>query len=324
MNMNKELFVGLITLSRILIVIPLFFISSELYVFIAVFWSSLSDFFDGFLARKWSVSTSFGAKFDQYADKITNTAFLFIFWQQNLLSIYFVALIILREFLIMIFRYFKLSENNSNFLAKTKTFFLYCLFVNLSIEQFLLQNKFNVKTLLIFLVIFSSWLSFLLSIKVIKGKVVQFFSTSLFSSLLFKRGAGTISTFVIFILLFYYFESIELEYKIGLLTILMLLHFNYYPIFIDQFEFNTDDPNIYTLDETIAIVLAWIYFKNLTPLNSFILFIIFRFFDIYKPFGIRYIENQLRWSPEFRNIADDILAMFYSICLFSLIKIYVA
>ena len=93
MKKNKTIIVNSITISRVLSIIPIFFIESINYVFFAALWVSLSDFIDGFLARKWDVATTFGAKLDQHSDKLASLSLLFYFFKQNQLSFSFVSLI---------------------------------------------------------------------------------------------------------------------------------------------------------------------------------------------------------------------------------------
>jgi phosphatidylglycerophosphatase A len=94
-------------------------------------------------------------------------------------------------------------------------------------------------------------------------------------------------------------------------------------LFLKQINSLNDDPSIYTLDETLAIVMAWVLLVRLSMIDGVILFSLFRFFDILKPLGIRSIEKKSNWSAAIRNIADDMAAMFYTLIIFKMIKIYV-
>ena len=105
---------------------------------------------------------------------------------------------------------------------------------------------------------------------------------------------------------------------------MIIFHFSYYKKFLERINSINDDPGIYTLDETLAIILAWIYFGKIEIINLIILFVLFRFFDILKVLGIRAIEKQLSLSAEFRNIADDILAIFYASLILIIFQKYVS
>lgn len=324
MGKIKGIVVNLITISRILILVPVAFIGTQNLIVYSTIWVSFSDFLDGFLARKWDVSTSFGKKLDQYADKIVGLFFLLYFLQQKQISFFFVSLLLFRELLILIFRHYKWVNGQSNFIGKSKTFFIYVLFIFLSSEHLFETLNLDIKTIIMFLVMVSSWFGFILGITKITAPLVYFIGTTGSSASLFKKAPGTISSFFACILLFIFLKPIEIEYKIGVLIILFIFHFSYFKVFLLQTKSPNDDPSIYTLDETMAIIVAWVCLGELNITNLFILFSLFRFFDILKPLGIHVIEKQLRWSAAFRNMADDILAIFYVILIFKIFEHYVA
>jgi CDP-diacylglycerol--glycerol-3-phosphate 3-phosphatidyltransferase len=320
---NKTIIVNSITISRVLSIIPIFFIESINYVFFAALWVSLSDFIDGFLARKWDVVTTFGAKLDQYADKLVSFSLLLFFLKLNQLSYSFVSIILCREVLVLIFRKLKWSNIQSNFIGKLKTFFLFTLFILLCSQQFIPQISIDLKKIVILLVLLSSLLSFILSISKFTNIIIYFLGTTGFTSLINKKAPGTISSFVVFLFFFVGCNGLKLEYKISVFLLLLAVHFTYYNSFLQQMNLPDDDPSIYTLDETLAIGLGWIVLGDLSLLNILIFFILFRFFDILKPLGIKSIEKFSNCSAATRNLADDILAMIYALIIFQIVKIYV-
>ena len=104
MKKNYTILVNSITLSRVVVIIPIFFCTNLNYLITVTVWAGLSDFIDGFLARKWQVTTAFGVKLDQYVDKISSLYLLVFFLNSQQLSYVFVALMVLREILVLIFR----------------------------------------------------------------------------------------------------------------------------------------------------------------------------------------------------------------------------
>ena len=125
-------FVNLLTFSRILIAIFIFvllFLEDYYFLaFILFLMAGLSDYFDGFLARKYDASSQIGEILDPIADKIL-VIFLFFGIALNLSS-YLIgfagALIISREIWVSALRDYNSRNNNSNatkviFIAKLKT-----------------------------------------------------------------------------------------------------------------------------------------------------------------------------------------------------------
>lgn len=127
-----SLFINLITVSRIVFgaIIFLLLTRAELYWFalILFFIASITDYFDGYLARKYNLVSEIGEILDPIADKILIVFVLFAI-SVNLNSYYvgFIsAFIITREIWVGALRDFNARQNRSSatkvtFLAKIKT-----------------------------------------------------------------------------------------------------------------------------------------------------------------------------------------------------------
>ena len=122
-----KLIPNFLSLLRILLVLPIiYFLQVEWYVFAAsvFFVSSLTDYFDGYLARKYAIESELGAFLDLIADKILVIAILvwlvFIFANQALTIIS--ILIILREIIITSFRYYLVLNNADPELIKANKY----------------------------------------------------------------------------------------------------------------------------------------------------------------------------------------------------------
>ena len=119
---------------RILFIFPIIYsIQNELYLLAAIlfFISSSTDFFDGYLARRYAVESELGAFLDLIADKVLVISILiwlvFVYSNQALTIIS--ILIILREIIITSFRYYLILNNadieliKANKYGKLKTAF---------------------------------------------------------------------------------------------------------------------------------------------------------------------------------------------------------
>ncbi|OGV22444.1 MAG: CDP-diacylglycerol--glycerol-3-phosphate 3-phosphatidyltransferase, partial [Stygiobacter sp. RIFOXYC12_FULL_38_8] len=108
-------------------------IQISLGVFLA---AALTDWYDGWLARKFNYITEWGKFMDPLADKILTSTAFFGFVSLGILEFWMVLVIVVRDFLITLLRayadYRKVSFTTSN-LAKWKTFsqmfFLYYLLI---------------------------------------------------------------------------------------------------------------------------------------------------------------------------------------------------
>ena len=133
---------------------------------------SITDYFDGLLARKLNITSSFGKVFDPISDKIlTSCALLFLSSIDSLLLIPSI-LIIFREFLISGVREFSLINNkinvNVSILSKIKTTFQFLILSSLlilnSFQNILLFKGFIATEQLTNICIFGLWLVTFLTI----------------------------------------------------------------------------------------------------------------------------------------------------------------
>ena len=133
---------------------------------------SITDYFDGLLARKFNITSSFGKVFDPISDKIlTSCALLFLSSIDSLLLIPSI-LIIFREFLISGVREFSLINNkinvNVSILSKIKTTFQFLILSSLlilnSFQNILLFKGFIATEQLTNICIFGLWLVTFLTI----------------------------------------------------------------------------------------------------------------------------------------------------------------
>ncbi|MBZ4683043.1 MAG: CDP-diacylglycerol---glycerol-3-phosphate 3-phosphatidyltransferase [Fusobacteriaceae bacterium] len=95
---------NILTIFRIILIIPFIYYlkipNSEYIAFIIFTIASITDFLDGYLARKYNLITDFGKLMDPLADKILVFAALIIFVELNYIPSWMVIVILTRDFLI--------------------------------------------------------------------------------------------------------------------------------------------------------------------------------------------------------------------------------
>lgn len=126
------------------------------------------------------------------------------------------------------------------------------------------------------------------------------------SAYLIYFSPGTSSSLIVFIALWCAREYINFTILISLILISIIL---------GTFSikgFKETDPKDFTLDETFAIFIIS-FFSLENYLYHICGFAIFRFFDILKPLGIKYIENKTKEKRLFSIYVDDFIAALYTI-----------
>lgn len=138
----KKQIANFISIARIILSLPMilcFSISKHLYktlslqesfitfgVGVAIFTvAALSDYLDGYFARKYKSITKFGEVLDPVADKILINTFLFGLSYLEVLSFWSAALFLFRDTVVDAFRMLKIShkiDTSANVWGKTKTF----------------------------------------------------------------------------------------------------------------------------------------------------------------------------------------------------------
>ncbi len=100
--------------------------SFNLYALLIFILASITDFLDGFIARKQKITTNLGKFLDPLADKILTTAAFLCFLHLKLVDVFVVFIILTREFLVIFIRLVA-SKNglviSANFWGKLKTIF---------------------------------------------------------------------------------------------------------------------------------------------------------------------------------------------------------
>ena len=146
----------------------------------------------------------------------------------------------------------------------------------------------------------------------------------------FRFAPGTITSFITTIFLFSLFHIINLSSNIILITLLVIFFYSFYAV-NEYIKDNEDkDPKEVVIDEFIGqSIPIYLYeiahgtMKNSQEAVLFYLyiFILFRYFDIKKPFPVSYFDKKFKNS--FGVILDDVVAGLYvalTLIIFMVIK----
>ena len=138
---------------------------------------------------------------------------------------------------------------------------------------------------------------------------------SLFFVGYFPIASGTVGTLVSLILIFLfvnYFSIFTITIFFILVSITSVIFINIYSDAIKKY-----DASEIVIDEFLGvlfIIIFYDYFKFTNDLNMFIIiFILFRFFDILKPFPAKWIDKNIKnaWGV----LLDDIFASIYCLII---------
>jgi len=151
-----------------------------------------------------------------------------------------------------------------------------------------------------------------------EGKIIRFL-------ILFATGfgvgyspiaPGTIGTFLAIPIYLYLSEIPFPLYELTLLTLFFLS--SWISGHAERYFGTKDDPRI-VIDEVMGFFITMLWVPKKTP---FILigFLLFRFFDILKPFPIRRLEK--KWKGGFGIVLDDVMAGVYGNVILHIISFY--
>ena len=143
-----------------------------------------------------------------------------------------------------------------------------------------------------------------------------------------KYAPGTMASFIT-CLIYYFLFSIDVNFYYFFLIFVILLIYSI--ILIDKLShyFKEKDPKEIVIDEFFGlsipfVIVMFIYTMPLTEAWTrnlefevyyfFLFFILFRFFDIYKPFPINIIDKKMKNG--FGVMLDDIMAGVYTFIVF--------
>ena len=161
---------NILTMLRfVLIPFILYFLSIDNYILTFMFLtlSGITDVLDGFIARRFNFITDFGKLIDPLADKATQLLTLGALVLKNIIPLWILGLLVLKEFIMIAgasFLYGKELVVSSKWYGKLATVLIYVAIVcSLVIKQFSLPFKFD--TYIYYLAIISTIFSLIMYIK---------------------------------------------------------------------------------------------------------------------------------------------------------------
>ena len=144
---------------------------------------------------------------------------------------------------------------------------------------------------------------------------------------------GTFGSLATTIILFYLFHILNISSNIILISLIIIFAYSFYAISAHIKNNDNKDPGEIIIDEllgqSIPIYLYEISHDTIKENNEalifyLIFFILFRYFDIMKPFPVNFFDKNFKNS--FGVIMDDICAGFYvvlTMVCFMMVKSYV-
>jgi len=147
---------------------------------------------------------------------------------------------------------------------------------------------------------------------------INYLFVSLFGIGKIKILPGTFGSLVTTIIIYLLIHILKVPSNIILYAIIVIFFISFYTVNIYIKELSNKDPKEVIIDEVIgqSIPLYLYEISHGTPKDSddaikfyLIIFILFRFFDIVKPFPVNYFDKNFKNS--FGVIMDDVCAGFY-------------
>ena len=161
-------------------------------------------------------------------------------------------------------------------------------------------------------------------------KKINFLFVTFFGIGTIRYAPGTITSFITTIFLFSSFHILKIPNNKILFVLLIIFLYSFYSVAVYIKNDQNKDPKEVVIDEVIGQSIP-IYLYEIShgaiksPQESFLfylyIFLLFRFFDIKKPFPVNYFDKKFKNS--FGVIMDDVIAGLYvvlTLIIFMLIK----
>ena len=161
-------------------------------------------------------------------------------------------------------------------------------------------------------------------------KKINFLFVTLFGIGKLKKIPGTIASLVTILFLFFLFRFLNFSPNIVLLFIIVIFFVSLYAVNFFIKNLSNKDPKEVVIDEfigqSIPICLYEVSHNTSKEFDQtfkfyLVMFVLFRIFDIIKPFPINYYDKNFKNS--FGVIMDDVCAGFYVVAILVLYMILI-
>ena len=159
---------------------------------------------------------------------------------------------------------------------------------------------------------------------------INFLFVTLFGIGKIKKIPGSIASLATILFLFFLFHIVDVSANIVLYSIIIIFFISLYAVNIFIKDLTNKDPKEVVIDEFIgqSIPICLYEVAHGMPKDSdqvlkfyFIMFILFRIFDIVKPFPVNYYDKNFKNS--FGVIMDDVCAGLYVVAVLVLYMVIV-
>ena len=150
---------------------------------------------------------------------------------------------------------------------------------------------------------------------------INFLFVTLFGIGKIKKIPGSFASLATTIFLFFLFHILNISPNIVLIYIIIIFFISFYAVNIFIKDLTNKDPKEVVIDEFIGQSIPICFYevahdmpKNNDTLKFYlIMFVLFRFFDIVKPFPVSYYDKNFKNS--FGVIMDDVCAGLYVVVI---------
>jgi CDP-diacylglycerol--glycerol-3-phosphate 3-phosphatidyltransferase len=295
---------------------------------------AITDYLDGFLARKWGDTTSFGSFLDPIADKILTNSALLALMSIHIIDAWMIAIIIARDVLMTLLRVYADRVDRpikTSISAKIKTAIQLVFTIGiLLLLSFDVNGEYVSKWesiiditvwSIVTLTVFTSFEYILQNRGLIRLLIKEPLLPSIHTMIATFFGIGysplapgTVASFSAVLILLFPITNAQLFILSAITFFISLASIR----FIESKYGN--DASIIVIDEVIGVwLILSIPVISHSPMSILLSIVIFRVFDILKPFPINLIN---RLKGPIWVLTDDILAAIFTIFIMFALSLF--